>query len=796
MANTYVDYTATAAQTDFAFNFNYLEDSHVVVEIDGIDKTLTTDYTIVTSPSKKVVLTSGATAGQLVRVKRVSDFGTDLVDFVNGSVLNEADLDKAYQHNRYLNEEAAEGNNDSMQTVGGGTDFNAESKKIVNLATPTLSTDATNKNYVDDRVALGSTNLNAFDKSTHTGDNTNTEFTLSFTSQSDTAEAYIVTIDGVVQTPTTAYSVNTTTNKIIFTSAPPTSANIVVVPIGTTSSASDATVVATGSTTARTLADRFGEVVNVLDFGADNTGATDASEKIQEAIDYAKSIATKNEGNQYDASKAAKITVDFGSGHYLIKKPIDCQSNSTNKANGISLIGGNALIEMATVANGWTDATRVDTSAGATVQVKACLIFGVEDYATAGGSFSTYNSVRGINFKGNGQASAKGIYADVVSGMTITDCAFQDFGYAIYGKVIFLSTFKTILCNAVASAIYIKNTSVADGYVGGIGIEGGGITIQDIKAFNDFANNTDPRFYFYKCGELNINGMISFGGLGKGLVIERLATDPATGTKWNNINNVEIAECADRAFDISYCSKITFSNLLFVKVGNTLNGLTAAKLLNCSEVTISNFVWDNYIDIANTPGIQWKIENCTSVRVSDGAILAVPNTNGETAIVRLVNSIRSRFVNVNFGNTSESGKKFNYIISSDSNCQNTGVVACGCLTGTVIIDWEDLQGAGDYYRSVITLSGSNPTTDSNFIRGSSTYNPPLLNAGDSVTTTVTVTGAALGDFANASFASDSQGLLLTSWVSAADTATVLFKNNTTGSVNLSAATLRVLVTKA
>jgi hypothetical protein len=35
MANTYVDYTATAGQTDFAFSFPYLEDSHVVVEVEG-----------------------------------------------------------------------------------------------------------------------------------------------------------------------------------------------------------------------------------------------------------------------------------------------------------------------------------------------------------------------------------------------------------------------------------------------------------------------------------------------------------------------------------------------------------------------------------------------------------------------------------------------------------------------------------------------------------------------------------------------------------------------------------------
>ena len=43
MANTYVDYTATAAQVDssdpaygFLFAFPYLEDSHVVVEVDGV----------------------------------------------------------------------------------------------------------------------------------------------------------------------------------------------------------------------------------------------------------------------------------------------------------------------------------------------------------------------------------------------------------------------------------------------------------------------------------------------------------------------------------------------------------------------------------------------------------------------------------------------------------------------------------------------------------------------------------------------------------------------------------------
>jgi hypothetical protein len=48
-------------------------------------------------------------------------------------------------------------------------------------------------------------------------------------------------------------------------------------------------VKSTGSATARSLANRFSDVVNVLDFGADNTGATDCVTAINDAITFAKS---------------------------------------------------------------------------------------------------------------------------------------------------------------------------------------------------------------------------------------------------------------------------------------------------------------------------------------------------------------------------------------------------------------------------------------------------------------------------------------------------------------------------
>lgn len=212
MATTYVDYTATASQTDFAFNFDYLEDEHVIVEING---SATTDFTIVTSPAKKVVLNSGATAGDVVRVRRKSQPDTNLVDFVNGSVLTESELDRAYLHNRYLNEEIAELNDSSLQIEAGGTDWDARAKKIKNLAVPTLTTDATTKDYVDgkfNQAASGASSppLKWVFIGTAGADTTYTVTGAEI--NGDTA--YDVSIDGSVLEPTTDYTVDPNTDTL------------------------------------------------------------------------------------------------------------------------------------------------------------------------------------------------------------------------------------------------------------------------------------------------------------------------------------------------------------------------------------------------------------------------------------------------------------------------------------------------------------------------------------------------------------------------------------------------------
>ena len=82
------------------------------------------------------------------------------------------------------------------------------------------------------------------------------------------------------------------------------------------------------------------------------------------------------------------------------------------------------------------------------------------------------------------------------------------------------------------------------------------------------------------------------------------------------------------------------------------------------------------------------------------------------------------------------------------------------------------------------------------LQASVTYDPPSLAAGDGVTTAATVTGAALGDFARASFSLDLAGVELTAWVSAVDTVSVRFQNGTAGAIDLGGGTLRVWVEKA
>ena len=79
--------------------------------------------------------------------------------------------------------------------------------------------------------------------------------------------------------------------------------------------------------------------------------------------------------------------------------------------------------------------------------------------------------------------------------------------------------------------------------------------------------------------------------------------------------------------------------------------------------------------------------------------------------------------------------------------------------------------------------------------GSAAWNPGSIAAGGYEEKDVTITGAALGDFAVASFSIDIAGLVLTATVTAADTVTCALTNSSAGAIDLAAGTVYALVIK-
>lgn len=79
------------------------------------------------------------------------------------------------------------------------------------------------------------------------------------------------------------------------------------------------------------------------------------------------------------------------------------------------------------------------------------------------------------------------------------------------------------------------------------------------------------------------------------------------------------------------------------------------------------------------------------------------------------------------------------------------------------------------------------------LTASATYDPPSLTTGTGATTTVGVTGAAMGNYVTVGFSLDLQGITVTGYVSTANTVAVRFQNGTAGTIDLGSGTLNVRV---
>lgn len=155
MAYSFIEYNADGATNTFTIPFLYVNTNEITVFSDGAqiqNFSFTSQNTINIDPAPAL--------NTVVRIQRTTNIAERAVDFVNGSVLSEEDLDTAFLQIFHASQEAVDR---TAATIGLAPDglFDAQSRRLKNLAAPIAGTDAANKQYVDNQTAASITAANA-----------------------------------------------------------------------------------------------------------------------------------------------------------------------------------------------------------------------------------------------------------------------------------------------------------------------------------------------------------------------------------------------------------------------------------------------------------------------------------------------------------------------------------------------------------------------------------------------------------------------------------------------------------
>jgi hypothetical protein len=155
-----VTYTGNGSTTQYSITFPYIDSTHIKAFING---TQTTAFTV---SSSTLTFTSAPANSAVIRIERQTPTNARIVDFTDGSVLTEGDLDKSADQNFFIAQEITD---NSLSKLGLDTDdkFDANNKVIKNLANPVNNQDAVTKYYLENtwlsptnKTALTTVNAN------------------------------------------------------------------------------------------------------------------------------------------------------------------------------------------------------------------------------------------------------------------------------------------------------------------------------------------------------------------------------------------------------------------------------------------------------------------------------------------------------------------------------------------------------------------------------------------------------------------------------------------------------------
>lgn len=270
MANSFQTHTGNGSTATFSWAQidGYLSSAHIYVYINGVVKTITTDYTINTT-AKTITFTAGniPSSGDYIEIKRITPKTVAglQVNFTDASVLTATDMNNSQKQQLFIAQEAQDTGAGGIGLNASGTAWDADNLRIERVSAPTNLRDAVNKQYVDTLSLFGA--FTVPQSWSFNGTGSATAFTLTSPAPSCTDPAmFIVEVNGVIQRPTDNYTIAEVGGnyQIQFTAAPSAgTANILVRNFGVARSA--LSVLPNESVTAQYIGTGAVETAKILD---------------------------------------------------------------------------------------------------------------------------------------------------------------------------------------------------------------------------------------------------------------------------------------------------------------------------------------------------------------------------------------------------------------------------------------------------------------------------------------------------------------------------------------------------
>ena len=223
MANSYILYTGDNTTKIFALSGidGWVTTDFLKVYLNDVLQT--TGYTFINmSTTPQVEFTAAPATGVIVRLQRetarsvsgnldIAAFQSKVIDFNDGSILTAGDLDKAIQGLVHVSQESNDSGSGALGLNAAQTVWTAGNKRISNITDGTSAQDAVTVNQFNLATLFGGSAMQP-ELWSLTGTGTAT-YTLSPAPSGLNEELFFVTIDGVVQPPS---SYTLTSTSIIF----------------------------------------------------------------------------------------------------------------------------------------------------------------------------------------------------------------------------------------------------------------------------------------------------------------------------------------------------------------------------------------------------------------------------------------------------------------------------------------------------------------------------------------------------------------------------------------------------